>query len=183
MGLPTEEECKFIELTITHIEDEIIALHLKKALLCRRLNASRARTKVLPPEILTKIFEDVGGRWKKNRRVGGVCFYWRQVLMAFPPFWTCISLNCAAETAPNLLRLHLQNTRGAPLSIELVSQGYYDDPPATDISDILSSVDCSSRIRVLNIHTVNPHIWRCLMLCTKIGSNFPKLEELVLSFL
>ncbi|KAF9444912.1 hypothetical protein P691DRAFT_785912 [Macrolepiota fuliginosa MF-IS2] len=67
-----EEECKFIEVTITRIEDEIVALHLKKALLRRRLNASRARTKVLPPEILTKIFEDVGGSWKKNRRVGGL---------------------------------------------------------------------------------------------------------------
>ncbi|KAI6116398.1 hypothetical protein F5141DRAFT_1213002 [Pisolithus sp. B1] len=114
----------------------------------------------LPDELLAQIF--LLNRFERES-LASVSRRWRAVIMDTPSFWSEIRLELYEE-CPRLLKLHLERSRQAPLTVSL----YYDQP---ELDVVLLHVN---RIRVLRILSSTPDLLDRLASLT-----FPALEELV----
>lgn len=106
------------------------------------MNTPETATRMLPPEILSIIFQHVP-RPPLNPHfhittLGAVCFHWRRVLWTTPGLWTNISLNLLSPNIffqANILKLYLDNSGTLPLEICLhFSPGIFYN----DIDDVLN---------------------------------------------
>ncbi|KAF9444974.1 hypothetical protein P691DRAFT_762927 [Macrolepiota fuliginosa MF-IS2] len=91
MDATPDEDCRFIDLTIT-----------KRAFMRRRANALRAQTSILPSEILINIFRYISTD-------------------SSPLFWTDITLSWDRTHVRHYLCLHLQDACDVLLSVKLYS--------------------------------------------------------------
>ncbi|KAI6130640.1 hypothetical protein EDD16DRAFT_1515336 [Pisolithus croceorrhizus] len=98
----------------------------------------------LPDELLAQIF--LLNRFERES-LASVSRRWRAVIMDTPSFWSEIRLELYEE-CPRLLKLHLERSRQAPLTVSL----YYDQP---ELDVVLLHVN---RIRVLRILGSAPDI-------------------------
>ncbi|EKM78924.1 hypothetical protein AGABI1DRAFT_107363 [Agaricus bisporus var. burnettii JB137-S8] len=121
-------------------EDSVVAL--------RQFNDAQAKTRNLPIEILSMIFElacppndinDRYGVWHPGFDtfraedtfhfiLASVCYYWRAVVLSTPQLWTAITLRpnrpgLSIQNTISLLNLYFERAQPLPISIELDFQG------------------------------------------------------------
>ncbi|KAF9443040.1 hypothetical protein P691DRAFT_788538 [Macrolepiota fuliginosa MF-IS2] len=134
-----------------------------------RANALQACTGILLPEILIKIFTYACENVLTRFRIA-------EVIWSSPSFWTNIALHCNRAHAQNLLRLHLQNARSAPLFVEFYSVSSSEASAATML-DILS-MHGLEHVRRLFIE-VSSRVWKHLH---SLDWSRQELEYLTLMF-
>ncbi|KAF5361912.1 hypothetical protein D9756_002826 [Leucocoprinus leucothites] len=130
METPREDECRFIESTLSRISTEVDALLAEKARLNRRLNTLRSRTSVLPPETLTAILEYACLGQHERSVLASVCSHWYQVVHNTPSLWTSVSLCYTHRNGADFLLYHHQKAKGVPLAVELRGLSPTDKRPA-----------------------------------------------------
>jgi hypothetical protein len=139
--IPTlQAEVRSLDDLISHLNQE------KAAVLCK-INSLRAKTRKLPPEILSTIFQiarppiefdnhytdlDIGSNTYHpeedfHHTLAAVSKCWRLVALSTPQLWTTITLRVddrrSIKNITSLLNLHFENARSIPISIELDFHG------------------------------------------------------------
>lgn len=181
------EEGGHFDMTLASIEGEIQSLLHKRAFLRRKVNALKDRTRTLPLETLTAIFEyacqgPFSYTNRQRRDIAGVCFRWRQVVWASPSLWTSIYLDASQIGVRNLLDLHRQNAKAAPLSVCL-STCHGPRSPLCTLFDLLRIVltECASTIKWLSLGPLDNTVLQFIA-SNCISADFPHLETLKLTF-
>lgn len=183
MHFTDSEENEFLDSTIVRVDDEIRALLSKKAFLRRRANALRERTRLLPPEVLTAIFEHA---IHENRHpipgIASVCYRWRKVLWTSPTLWTSIRLASGQSGVWNLLDLHRQNAKDVSLSIQFLTHHGFKAPLST-LLELLRVVmtDCTTKTQSLQLGPLDKTVWEFVAPYATLA-DFPRLHSLRLNF-
>ncbi|KAF5361906.1 hypothetical protein D9756_002820 [Leucocoprinus leucothites] len=187
METPREDECRFIESTLSHISTEVDALLAEKARLSRRLNTLRSRTSVLPPETLTAILEYACLGQHERSALASVCAHWYQVVHTTPSLWASVSLRYTRRNGVEFLLYHHRNAKCAPLSVELRETQRNGRPAQQEsvIDPLFRTLlkDIAHDLRSLVFHGICPRLWSLIETYARGDTGFSQLEDLTLLFL
>lgn len=105
----------------------------------------------LPPEILSRIFQDVSHQFACYTPpiivLTHVCRYWRKFLILTPGNWTTIS-----SQSEGLMALSLERSKAAPLSLSLRMNEIGDIPGFSDL--IMPHIQKTKTLRINDVSPV-----------------------------
>lgn len=139
--LNSNDEIISLRENLCQLSDAAQRIIDKKVAILRRLNDLESKTRVLPLETLSLIFQHacaprkiprtasglIIGRQPKDRRffsvfLGSISHTWRQVAWSTPQLWAELSLvipSDKVQSFASLLDLYLTNTRGIPITLHI----------------------------------------------------------------
>ncbi|KAJ3576859.1 hypothetical protein NP233_g135 [Leucocoprinus birnbaumii] len=164
-----QDEIKRIQSEISAVDRLISQLYEKRAALSQRLNDVQSTTRILPPEILSRIFINAYDppcihtthrsdnpphpMIRKSAcfpiTLSHVCVIWRAVAYSTPSIWTYMnaSLFESPDTVARILHMHLINVKSLPFHLNLPTWR----EPSQQITSLLFDHDWSKRIRSLTL--------------------------------
>ncbi len=195
--LNPDSEIISLRTEICQLEDAAREINDKRVGLLRRLDALQSKTRVLPPEVLSLIFQHacvfrkslgverlVMGKPPRSRDLfcvflGSISHSWRQVAWSAPRLWTTLSFFVDAdkfENAASVLELYFTNVRGLPITLRLIFDYDYAPSPEDDsLARILFKEENLQKLETLKL------LWPPASWLTRFSNPFSQLVKISLA--
>ncbi|KAF9451155.1 hypothetical protein P691DRAFT_808640 [Macrolepiota fuliginosa MF-IS2] len=166
-----EEEVRRVDQELRRFEGMLRESHKQRVQLLRRLNAIHSRTRLLPDEVLSLVFQSIALPMKKYPDdcllgpkffpvlLGSVSYHWRQVAWSTPSLWSTLRLDVPKaehlqRSAAAMLAFCLRNVAFFPVTLTLKFEPGSRLSDIDHISEVLFRDENTRKIR--NLHLAHP---------------------------